>query len=165
MNHAADFWIALPVGLAAMAEDLWHRRISNWTALVALVAGTGWNVVLAGWSGLGTAMLGAGCGFSVFLIFYLLGGMGGGDVKLMAGFGALLGAGRTLEAALWVAGIGGLLAVLVLCFRAFRRQLRRRPSGQLENGRPVPAEKSGESIPYAPAIALGVWITLLARSL
>ena len=31
-------------------------------------------------------------GAGVFLIFYLLGGMGGGDVKLMAGFGALLGA-------------------------------------------------------------------------
>ncbi len=39
------------------------------------------------------ALAGAAAGFAVFLIFYLLGGMGGGDVKLMAGFGALLGAG------------------------------------------------------------------------
>ena len=29
----------------------------------------------------------------------------------MAGFGALLGAGRLLEAALWTAGVGGLLAL------------------------------------------------------
>ena len=37
-------------------------------------------------------------GAGVFLIFYLLGGMGGGDVKLMAGFGAVLGVPRLLEA-------------------------------------------------------------------
>ena len=55
-----------------------------------------------------TALAGTAAGFAVFLIFYLLGGMGGGDVKLMAGFGALLGTGRLLEAALWTAGIGGM---------------------------------------------------------
>ena len=38
-------------------------------------------------------------GAVVFLIFYLLGGMGGGDVKLMAGFGAVLGVRQLLEAA------------------------------------------------------------------
>ena len=40
-------------------------------------------------------------GFSIFLIFYLPGGRGGGDLKLMAGFGALLGDGHILWAALF----------------------------------------------------------------
>ncbi len=47
-----------------------------------------------GWRGAGSALLGTLAGAGVFLIFYLLGGMGGGDVKLMAGFGALLGVKR-----------------------------------------------------------------------
>ncbi len=70
-----------------------------------------------------TALAGTVVGFAVFLIFYLLGGMGGGDVKLMAGFGALLGAGRLLEAALWTAGVGGIMAVAVLGWKALRRQI------------------------------------------
>ena len=53
----------------------------------------GWQIGKSGWPGVLTALAGTAVGFAVFLIFYLLGGMGGGDVKLMAGFGALLGAG------------------------------------------------------------------------
>jgi Flp pilus assembly protein protease CpaA len=79
--------------------------------------------------------------------------MGGGDIKLMTGFGALLGAGRLLEAALWTAGVGGLLAMGVLAFRALRKSF----------GGGAPAPASSESIPYAPAIALGVWLSLVPK--
>ena len=165
MSAISEFWIAIPVGLAAMAEDVWRRQISNWTAVAALIAGIAWNVMRSGWSGLGSAALGAVCGFSVFLVFYLLGGMGGGDVKLMAGFGALLGAGRTLQAALWVAGLGGVLAILVLSFRAVRRIFRQRTKSPVKDRSADSGGKADDFIPYAPAIALGVWMTLLAKSL
>jgi prepilin peptidase CpaA len=109
-----------------------------------------------GWSGLLYGVGGAAAGFAVFLVFYLLGGMGGGDVKLMAGFGALLGAGRLVEAALWTAGAGGLLALGVLGYRALRGK---------RAGSPVEEQKlEHESIPYAPAIALGVWLSLVPKS-
>ncbi len=82
--------------------------------------------------------------------------MGGGDVKLMAGFGALLGTSRLLEAALWTAGVGGVLALGVLIWRAARPRLR--------HGAPIEAAGSGsESIPYAPAITLGVWLSLVGK--
>src|SRR2546430_15989255 len=87
------------VGLAAVIEDLGWRRISNWTSGGALAGGLIAHYLQKGWSGAWHALLGALIGFGVFLIFYLLGGMGGGDVKLMAGFGALLGDGRILPAA------------------------------------------------------------------
>ena len=87
----------------------------------------------------------------MFLIFYLLGGMGGGDVKLMGGFGALLGPARLFEAALWTAGIGGLLAVLVIAGQYIRARL---------NGRSGPMT---QSIPYAPAIAAGVWLSMVPK--
>ncbi len=83
--------------------------------------------------------------------------MGGGDVKLMAGFGALLGAGRLVEAALWTAGVGGVLAVCVIGVKAVRRML----SGK--SGIQSAEQNKKESIPYAPAITLGVWLSLVPK--
>ncbi len=102
--------VAIVLGLAAVITDVRSRTIPNWIPVAALVAGVVCQVLDKGWSRAAAATLGAVAGFGVFLVFYLLGGMGGGDVKLMAGFGALLGASRLLEAALWTAGIGGLMA-------------------------------------------------------
>src|SRR5580658_268037 len=138
----AQLAIAILVGLAAAVDDLARRQISNWIPLAALAGGLGWQVGLHGWSGWLIALGGAAAGFSVFLIFYLMGGMGGGDIKLMAGFGALLGAGRLAEAALWTAGVGGLLAIGVLGFRA----LRKRSGAKTSGGTPGAAS---DSIPYA----------------
>jgi prepilin peptidase CpaA len=149
----AQVVIAILVGVAAVVDDLARRQISNWIPVAALAGGLGWQVGQHGWWGLLYASAGAAAGFGAFLIFYLLGGMGGGDVKLMAGFGALLGASRLMEAALWTAGAGGLLALGVLMFRS----LRKRAGAQ---GKLAPA---GDSIPYAPAIALGVWLSLVPR--
>src|SRR5260370_6435817 len=143
-------WIAIVVGLAAVIDDLARRHIANWIPAAALAGGFGWQIGQGGWHGALTALGGTIAGFAVFLVFYLLGGMGGGDVKLMAGFGALLGAGRLLEAALWTAGVGGLLALAVLAYRALRAKLPGAPAAA------TPEQKlRQESIPYAPAIALG----------
>ena len=102
----AQVWIAILVGLAAAADDLARRRIANWIPAAALAGGFGWQIGQNGmWTGWLHALGGAAVGFGVFLIFYLLGGMGGGDVKLMAGFGALLGLPGVLWAALWTAGV------------------------------------------------------------
>ena len=105
------------------------------------------------------ALAGAAAGFAVFLVFYLLGGMGGGDVKLMAGFGALLGTGRLIEAALWTAGVGGLLALGVLAYQSVRRRF-----GSAKKMETAEEKEKGESIPYAPAITLGVWLSLVPKS-
>ena len=129
----AQVWIAILVGLAAMIDDLARRQIANWIPLSALAAGFGWQIGQSGLNGLLYAGIGTVAGFAVFLIFYLLGGMGGGDVKLMAGFGALLGFHQLIAAALWTAGVGGLIAVGVLSVRAVRRAL----DPDLRSERPV----------------------------
>jgi prepilin peptidase CpaA len=149
-------WIAILVGLAATIDDLARRQIANWIPAAALAGGIGWQVGQTGWRGGLAALAGAAAGFAVFLIFYLLGGMGGGDVKLMAGFGALLGAARLFEAALWTAGVGGVLAVLVIGYKF----LRRIAGGSKAIGN---QEEQQESIPYAPAITLGVWLSLVPK--
>src|SRR3954466_12820973 len=145
-------WIAIVVGLAAVIDDLARRHIANWIPAAALAGGFGWQIGQSGWMGAWTALAGTTAGFAVFLIFYLMGGMGGGDVKLMAGFGALLGTGQLLEAALWTAGVGGVLAIAVVGWRALRRRIQRGT-----------ALVEDDSIPYAPAIAIGVWLSLVPK--
>jgi prepilin peptidase CpaA len=156
---SAQVWIAILVGMAAVIDDLARRQISNWIAVAALAGGLGWQAGQYGWMGLAYGIGGAAAGFGAFLIFYLLGGMGGGDVKLMAGFGALLGASRLVEAALWTAGVGGVLALGVLGYRAVRNRIRK----PVEREMTEEEKQAAESIPYAPAIALGVWLTLVPR--
>ena len=152
----AQIWIAILVGAAATIDDLMRRRIANWIPAAALAGGLGWQLAQNGWLGALYALAGSAAGFAVFLIFYLLGGMGGGDIKLMTGFGALLGASRLLEAALWAAAVGGLLAVGVLGWRWLRGTSKKQDAA---DGTAVP-----DSIPYAPAITLGVWLSLVPKS-
>jgi prepilin peptidase CpaA len=151
-------WIAVLVGLAATVDDLARRQIANWIPAAALAGGFGWQIGQDGWMGAAHALAGAAAGFAVFLAFYLLGGMGGGDVKLMAGFGALLGTGRLIEAALWTAAIGGVLAMLTLGVRALVKRIA--PSKKVQTAE---EKEKGESIPYAPAITLGVWLALVPK--
>lgn len=146
-----EMWIAVIIAGLAVGEDLWRRQISNWISIAAVVAGVGYQAATLGWPGLGNAALGCLVGFAAFLVFYLLGGMGGGDVKLMAGFGCLLGPGRSFEAALYTAMAGAVLALIVLGGSWIMRLLRRGT-----NSSPAP-----RSIPYAPAIAAGVLLALV----
>jgi prepilin peptidase CpaA len=157
------------VGVAACIDDLWRRQISNWIPCSACAAGFVLQTMQHGWRGTGAALFGALTGAGVFLVFYLLGGMGGGDVKLMAGFGALLGVKQLLRAALWTAGCGGLLALGVIAARAaWKFSAGRRSSGAKTAGQNAPEESAqgakGDSIPYAPAIAAGVWLSLVAAT-
>ena len=122
------------------------------TAGGALAAGLALHCAQQGWHGAAAAATGAALGFALFLVFYLLNGMGGGDVKLMAGFGSLLGPHAILCAAWIAAVVGGLMAAahavsLSLC-----------PSSNSVRG-----FARNDAIPYAPAIVLGVWLAELAR--
>ncbi len=104
----------IPLGLLAIAawHDLRRREIPDWIALALLVwalaaAGVGWQS--AGWWGLA---LGAGLGLALSAPLFWLGGLGGGDVKLIAALGACLGPGALLLALFWTALAGGALALI-----------------------------------------------------
>lgn len=160
----AQAWIAAVVGIAAVSDDLARRQIANWIPAAAFCAGLILKTTQAGWRGAGSSLLGAAAGAGVFLVFYLAGGMGGGDVKLMAGFGAVLGTKLLLEAALWTAGCGGIMAACAIGARSIRALWARFGSGQKK----VAVSEHGvgkrlEAIPYAPAITAGVWLALVPK--
>ena len=141
-----EILLFLMIGLAAVIEDLVRRRISNYTSGAAAAAGFIVQATQSGWRGLGYALGGLSVGFAVFLIFYILGGMGGGDIKLMAGFGAMLGPLSGLHAGIFAAIAGGLIALAYLFVNVMRG---------------VPGRLT---IPYAPAIVIGVWMAKLAAA-
>lgn len=150
------FGLSMAVGLTATVTDLRSRTIPNWLSASALLIGLAAHSYLDGWSGAADASLGVLIGFAVFLIFYLLGGMGGGDVKLMAAFGAILGREQILTAAIMTAFAGGLMALAYLAFKKLRRAMRQERRAEDELDRK-------DSMPYAPAILMGVLLSFLSE--
>ena len=145
---------AVFIGLVASIEDLRRRQIPNWIPVAAILGGLAIAVRDHGLSGAGGSLLGLVAGFAVFFIFYALGAMGGGDVKLMAGFGAVLGWSRIWEASLWTAAVGGMVALAAIGGSAVRKKMfRKKKSG---------SARTADAIPYAPAIAMGAWLALIA---
>jgi prepilin peptidase CpaA len=110
----AVVWAAV---LVAAIIDAWKFKIHNALTLPLLVAGLFYHAVVGGPAGLVGSFLGALLGFGLLLAPYLMGGLGGGDVKLLAAVGAWLGIPFTLcifIAASLAAGVYALL-IVVLC--------------------------------------------------
>ena len=129
--------VAAGLGAAALIEDLLRRPIPGWLTAAGSAGGlvcAAWN----SWHGLEIALCGLLVGFLILLPLHWWGGMSGGGVGLMAAYGALLGPYGIVLAAVFAAAIGGLCV-----------------TGTLLLG-PRTA-----SSPYASAIVLGAWVSLL----
>jgi prepilin peptidase CpaA len=82
--------VLVAVGVASVT-DLWKFKVPNLITLPLLGSGLLFHGVSGGWEGLGRSVLGCLFGFGILIGFYLLGGMGAGDVKLLAALGSWLG--------------------------------------------------------------------------
>ncbi|CAN5783592.1 hypothetical protein BH23GEM11_BH23GEM11_08650 [soil metagenome] len=100
------------VGLSALAVrfDIAERRIPNWLVLTALVLGLAFRATL-GTGALLLGLLAAVLAFGFGVFFYLLGGLGAGDVKLMAGLAAFLGLEGLLTGLAVMAAVGVVMAL------------------------------------------------------
>jgi prepilin peptidase CpaA len=100
--------------LAAAIYDLRCRRIPNWLTIGGIALGFALNL----WLGEGRAALaGFGLAVAVYLPMFLLHAMGGGDLKLMAGVGAIAGATAWFGIFILTAILGGVAAVALLLAR------------------------------------------------
>jgi prepilin peptidase CpaA len=107
------FVAAIGLALLAMYSDLRWRRIPNYLTLPAIALGFLLNFLGYGWRGVLSASFGLVVGMSLLMLPYLLGGMGGGDVKLMGALGTLLGSHAILNVFLYTSLVGGLIAIVV----------------------------------------------------
>lgn len=96
--------------LVAALIDLRTYKIPNLITLPAAVGALTYYTGVYGVSGLAFSLAGLGAGLALLIIPYLMGGMGGGDVKLMGVVGAFLGAKSVFAAFLFSAIVGGLYA-------------------------------------------------------
>ncbi len=100
--------------LVAVATDLARGEICNWLTIPALLLALGTGLAEGGGEGLGLAAWGGLVGGAIFLVPFLLGAMGGGDVKLMAALGAWAGAAFVLKTAFYACLLGGGWALLAM---------------------------------------------------
>lgn len=102
---------ALISAVIGAVSDVRERRIPNWLTYGSLTAGVAVRSFWEGWHGLGQAAGGTLVGGGVFLLLYLVRGMGAGDVKLMAAVSAWAGLKESTTLLLATALAGGILAV------------------------------------------------------
>jgi prepilin peptidase CpaA len=116
-------WFVSVVLVVAAIIDGKQLRVPNW--LTFPLVGSGWiysaaSSYLAGeglWVGLGWSLVGTLVGLALLLPAYAIGGMGAGDVKLLAGVGAWLHGETTFYAFCLSAVVGGILAVVMAARR------------------------------------------------
>ncbi len=109
--------ITLGVFLVICASfDVFFRRIPNWLTYPAMLMAVLYHCIVGGTAGLAQTLGGLGVGMAMLMPFYLLKGMGAGDVKLMGVVGACLGPRQVFHAFLWTGLTGGLYALILLAF-------------------------------------------------
>jgi len=111
-------WLVSAVLVVAAVIDGRQLRVPNWLTFSLALGG----LVFTAWCGgreallwsLGWSLRGTGVGLVLFLPLYAIGGMGAGDVKLMAGVGAWLGPVLTFWAFVSTALVGGLIGAAMI---------------------------------------------------
>ena len=162
---------AATCAVVASVFDVKSRRIPNVITMPAFLFGLALHLALGGWRQM-LCSLAAGlvCGL-VFLLFYLAGGMGAGDVKLMMAVGCIVGWSHLdfVYALALTAICGGVMAVSLALYRGRLRETILN-MGELishhkqEGLHPHPdlniANVQTLRLPYALAIAGGCLLTL-----
>jgi prepilin peptidase CpaA len=97
-----------------VANDLRDRRIPNRLSGLGVVAGVALNTACFGTAGLVASLVGLVAIVVLLLAPFALGGLGGGDVKMMGAIGAFLGLAVAAKALLFGAVLGGVLMALHL---------------------------------------------------
>jgi prepilin peptidase CpaA len=168
--HSIAWWPTMAVLAIAVFTDLRSGRIPNWLVLPFLVIGiaiSGWQ---NGWAGVGRSMEGILLGTVLFGFFYLLGGMGMGDVKLCAAIGAWIGPLQLLTALVLTGLAGGVMAIAWAIRGKFVGELFKgsgdllfRRRGKKPEERLTLSNPLARKMPYAPAIAIGTLISFFSR--
>lgn len=122
------FFILVFVLITAAITDIRRARIPNWLTCPAMLLALGIHASHSGWSGLVFGLEGLATGLVPFLVFYMIGGMGAGDVKLMSAVGCFLGPRDTFTAFVFTAFAGGVYAILL---SALHGRLRHTISGAM----------------------------------
>jgi prepilin peptidase CpaA len=171
--------VVIAVVIAALT-DVRSFRVHNALTLPLLVSGLVYHGIVGGPAGLVTSAYGAMIGLGLLFLIFLLGGMGGGDVKLLAGIGAWLGWQFTvvvLAIASIAAGIYALILTIangrvqetwnrfqILWFRVSSVGRHFAAEDRVEAVL-AHSERKGRVVPFAAMMAVGVFVVLIGSML
>ena len=100
--------------VVAAVIDGRQLKVPNWITFPMILSGWLASGIIYGWAGVGASLLGTAIGLGLLLPAYAIGGMGAGDVKLLAGVGAWVGISQTFWAFIVSAIIGAIIAVIMV---------------------------------------------------
>ena len=155
---------AVLVALAGAVTDVRSARIPNKLTYAALLVALSLRSTLLGLSGLKSGALGMLIAGGLFLVLFVLGAMGGGDMKLMAAVGAWVGSTQVATLILAAAIAGGILALGRILFRnmlgetlrnTFRLIYYRLTSGLQPHPELNVQSPGSQRVPFGVAIAVG----------
>ena len=113
-------WVVTVILVVAAVIDGLKLKVPNWITFPMIISGWIYSATLspfAGWEGLCYSLIGTAVGLALLMPAYAIGGMGAGDVRLLAGVGAWVWGTTTLYAFAVSAIVGGLIAVLMVLAR------------------------------------------------
>lgn len=161
--------VALVCALVGSVFDVHSRRIPNFVTLPGIALGLLLHGMAGGWRSMAFAALaGLICGV-VFLVFWLAGGMGAGDVKLMTAIGTVAGLHLVGYLLILTALAGGVMALCMALWRGRLKEtimnvgalaLHHRVEGLSPHPQLNLANTRTLRLPYALAIAAGTATTL-----
>jgi len=155
--------------IVASVFDVKSRRVPNFITGPAVLFGLLLHLTRGGWQQLLTsALAGLICGV-VFLLFYLAGGMGAGDVKLIAAVGCIAGLSNIGYVMVFTALAGGVMAIGLATIRGKLKETlfnvgsiatHHSHSGLAPHPELNVLNSKTLRLPYALAIAAGCTLTL-----
>jgi prepilin peptidase CpaA len=163
---------ALAVAGVACVWDVRTRRIPNALTFGAAAVAFAFFLATDGLRACGLSLAGWVVGAAVFLPFFLLGGMGAGDVKLVAALGAWLGPAKVAWVAIFGGIAGGVLAIIVAASQGYLQQALWnlwhllgfwKSSGPRPHPDLTLAGGKGPRLAYAVPITIGLVATLWLR--
>ena len=116
-------WFVTVTLIVAAVIDGFELKVPNWITFPLVISGWIYSTAFAStmgmtwYEGLGWSLLGTIVGLALLMPAYMIGGMGAGDVKLLAGVGAWIHVTHTFYAFSVSAIIGAALAVLMVLYR------------------------------------------------
>lgn len=107
---------AVLVACVGGMSDLHSARIPNWLTYSGIVFALLLRAVVLGWAGLISGLLALLITFAIFFLLFVMGALGGGDVKLMCSVAVWAGRNHFLFVLIAAALAGGFLAIVYIFF-------------------------------------------------
>lgn len=152
---------------ASVYTDLRWGKIYNKITLPTLALGFVLNIMGRGLAGAVFSLGGLGAGLAFGILLFAFRVMGGGDLKLAAGIGALKGCYFLAWMGLYTFLVGGIVSAIVLARRGALARTLGGLGRVLVYQAPVSSvvDTKYERMPYSPMIAAGVILALVHLSL